>query len=456
LEFTKEDSDFVEIRIVLSAIDEKTAQKELELQAGLTFEEVKTNAYNLWDEKLSKIQVKGEEEDKVMFYTSLYRTLLSPVNVTSYDGMYRDTQGNLQKADSFTYMSSWSLWDTYRTKFPLLSLVDAHQYRDVCRSLVEVYRSGKYDEASEYESTPQARTEHAVIILLDALRKNTGGFDLMSIYEQLEKEAGALPMKSPDNFLESAYDLWALANISKELNMPQKYEYYKSKADSAWKTIWIKKFRDIDDETFDIMHGDGLYEGTLWQYRWAVPFAIDEMAELAGGKRILTGQLDYFFRNDLYNHGNQPDIQAAFMFNHMGRPDLSQKWVNTILTKPMNHRYGTHNHLKKSYFGKAYQPIPRGFIIEMDDDDGTMSAWYVWASMGLYPLVIGEPYYEITNPNFEESSLKLDNGKTFVIRNKAIGSPGSKIVKVLLNGKKITNFRLYHQDILKGGVLEIF
>ncbi len=456
LEFTKEGSDFVEIRIALSGIDEKTVKKELDLQSGLTFEEIKTNAYKLWDEKLSKIQLKGSEENKVMFYTSLYRNFLSPVNVTSYEGTYRDTEGRLQKSEGFTYMSSWSLWDTYRTKFPLMSLVEADRYKDICRSLVEVYRSGKYNWASEYEMTPTARTEHAVIILLDAYRKNIGGFDLKPIYEQMEKEAAALPMKTPDNFLESAYDLWALANISKDLKMPRKYDYYKAKADSAWKTKWIEKFRDINNETFDIMHGEDMYEGTLWQYRWAVPFAIDEMAKLAGSKEKLSGQLDYFFRNNLYNHGNQPDIQAAFMFNHLGRPDLSQKWVNTILTKPMTHCYGTHNKFRTPFVGKAYQPIPRGFIPEMDDDDGTMSAWYVFASMGLYPLVIGEPYYEITNPIFEEVSLKLDNGKTFVIKNKAIGSPENKIIKVLLNGKEITNFRLYHQDIYKGGVLEIF
>ena len=455
LKFTKEGSDYVEIRIALSGIDEKTAIMEWELQSGLIFENIKSNAYNLWDEKLSKIQIKASEDEKVMFYTSLYRTFLSPANVTSYNGIYRDSQGSLQKANGFTYMSSWSLWDTYRTKFPLLSLIDAHQYRDICRSLVELYRSGKYDWASEYEMTPTVRTEHAVIILLDAIRKNIGGFDLKNIYEQLEKEAASLPMSSPDNFMESAYDLWALANISKELKMSQKYAYYKSKSDSVWKTKWIEKFRDIDNETFDVMHGDGLYEGTLWQYRWAAPFAMDEMAELAGGKDILAEQLEYFFRNNLYNHGNQPDIQAAFMFNHLGRPDQSQKWVNTILTKPMTHRYGTHNKFEIPFVDKAYRPVPRGFIPEMDDDDGTMSAWYVWASMGLYPLVIGEPFYEITTPIFEEISLKLDNGKTFVIRNKATGNPGSKINKILLNGKEINNFRLYHQDIFNGGVLEI-
>ena len=457
LEFTKGQDDFVEIRIALSGIDEKTAIKELELQSGLSFETVQSTAHRLWDEKLSKIEVKGASDaDKTMFYTSLYRNFLSPANVTSHDGMYRDSQGKLQKADGFHYMSSWSLWDTYRTKFPLLSLIDAHQYRDVCRSLVELYRSGKYESASEYEMTPSCRTEHAIIILIDALRKNIGGFNLKSIYAQMEKEAASLPMKSPDNFMESAYDLRALAQISKELKMPQKYEYYQSKSDSAWRTKWIEKFKDINDATFDIMHGDGMYEGTLWQYRWAAPFAIDDMATLAGGKDVLAGQLDYFFSHNLYNHGNQPDIQAAFMFNHLGRPDLSQKWVHTILTQPMTHCYGTHEKFKKPFVGKAYQPHPRAFIYEMDDDDGTMSAWYVWAAMGLYPLVIGEPYYEITRPLFEEITLRLDSGKAFLIKNRAMGNPDGKIQKALLNGKEITDFRITHQDIYKGGLLEIF
>jgi len=144
------------------------------------------------------------------------------------------------------------------------------------------------------------------------------------------------------------------------------------------------------------------------------------------------------------------------MFNPIGRPDLSQKWVNTILTQPMTHCYGTHTKFKTPFIGKAYQPFPRAFIPEMDDDDATMSAWYVWASIGLYPLVIGKPFYEITNPLFEEISLKLDNGKTFVIRNKASGNPDSKIQKVLLNGKEIVDFRINHRDICNGGLLEIF
>lgn len=451
LEFVKKNDNFIEIRIALSGIDRITAQKELELQAALTFDWVRNNARKQWSNKLNKIQVEGTKDEKTMFYTSLYRTLLSPVSVTSHDGMYRNSKGELKKADGFTYMSSWSLWDTYRTKFPLMSLLDPQHYQDVCRSLVELYRSGKFDWASDYETTPTVRTEHAIIILLDAYRKGIKGFDLKSIIPQIEEEVANLPLKSPDNYLESAYDIWAVANIFKELKLKNKSGYYALKADSIWRIKWIEKFKDINPETFDIMHGDGLYEGTLWQYRWAIPFAINQTAELVGGKKILAEQLEYFFQNNLYSHGNQPDIHAAFIFNHLDRPDLTQKWVTRILTEPMLHRYGTHEKFETPIFEKTYKPIPRGFIYEMDDDDGTMSAWYVWASMGLYPLVIGEPFYEISLPLFQEVSIELDNGKRFTIKRKTKDT----IKKIYFNKREIKDFRLYHKDILKGGILEL-
>ncbi|MDR3193992.1 MAG: glycoside hydrolase family 92 protein [Tannerella sp.] len=453
MKFVKKDAPFVEVRIALSGIDSATARKECESQAGLTFEAIRTEAAGKWAAKLNRITLRGASEGELkMFYTSFYRTFLSPVNVTSGQGEYRDTKGALRKADGFTYMSSWSLWDTYRTKFPLLSLMDAAAYADICRSLTEVYRSGRDPSASEYESTPTCRNEHSLILLLDAYRKGFRGFDLHSVYGQMEQEAAALPMQSPDQFLESAYDLWALAHISKELKKTEKHAYYKAKSDSVWRSKWIEKFRDIDEATFDVMHGDGLYEGTLWQYRWAIPFAIEEAAELAGGQEKLADELSQFFSRHLYNHGNQPDIHAALLFNRLARPDLAQQWVTAILTESMIHPYGTHNKFPTPFAGKTYRPLPDGFIPEMDDDDATMSAWYVWTAMGLYPLVVGEPYYEIVRPLFDEITLKLDGGKVFTIRNKS----SETVRKITLNGKTIHDFRIRHQDICAGGTLEIF
>ncbi|MBE5033844.1 glycoside hydrolase domain-containing protein [Gallalistipes aquisgranensis] len=455
LRFSKEETPYVEIRIALSPLSEAAALLESAVQEDVSFEQAQRTAYDTWAAKLGKIEVEGDESDLKMFYSSLYRVFLSPSDVTSSRGLYLDSGGRVRQAEGFTYYSGWSLWDTYRTKFPLLSLLEGELYGQFCRSLAELYRSGKDAWATPHESTPTCRTEHAGIILLDALRKGIGGFDLNTCYEQMKKEAETLSMASPDNFLESAYDLWALAGIAGELGHEEDRRKYARMSEETWEEIWKEKFMRIDDSTFDIMHGDGLYEGTLWQYRWAVPFATETLAEIAGGRKTLAKELEYFFSHDLYNHGNQPDIHAAYLFNRFGRPDLTQKWVTRILAGEMTQRYGTHKQFKTPYRGKIYRPEPRGFIPEMDDDDATMSSWYVFSSMGLFPLVVGEPYYEITAPLFRKITLRLDNGRTFVIENRRTPGSAKPIERLTLNGNRIEEWRIGHADILRGGVLVI-
>ena len=441
---------WVEVRIALSAISQDKAVEELHAQSNLTFHKVKSQAYRCWKQKLDKVEVKGGTNHQMkMFYTSLYRWFMNPSQVTSHDGYYRDSQGKIQKAEGFNYYSGWSIWGTYRTRLPLQSLIDRDRYSEFCRSLVALYQSGKKPWSTDHEPTPTVRTEHAMIVLLDAVRKGINGVDLKDIYDQMKRVADSLPMDSPDNHLESAYDYWALSHIARRLWHDHQARYYLDRSRQVWRSIWKEKFRDIDPATFDIMHGDGLYEGTLWQYRWAVPYDIQYMAKLAAGDSLLVRQLSQFFNNDLYNHGNEPDIHAAFIFNRLGRPDLTQKWVNRILTRPMKHRYGTHSQFDEPYVGKAYRPVPEAFIPEMDDDAATMSAWYVWAAMGLYPLVVGEPYYEITEPLFDQVILHLDKGNTFSIKNRVDG----EINYLKINEENRSDFRIRHQQIMEGGRL---
>lgn len=384
-----------------------------------------------------------------MFYTSLYRCFLNPVNATSHDNLYLDSQGEINKADNFVYYSSWSLWDTYRTRFPLLSLIDPFAYSDICKSLVALYQSGKPEWSSNFESSPSVRTEHSILVLLDAFKKGIEGISLEKIYEKMEEEAEGLPMRSPDNHLETAYDLWGMGHIAKELGKDSDAERYFQKASQIWKNVWKKKFKDIKEETFDVMHGEGLYEGTLWQYRWSVPYDINGLALMVGGTENLVAQLKYFFENELYNQGNEPDIHAPFIFGRLNRPDLTNKWVASILKDSMNHRYGTHDHFKNPYTGMAYKAAPRAFIPEMDDDDGTMSAWFVWASIGLYPLVVGEPYYDAFKPLFDEVIINPGNGTLFRIVNNSITGRS----RMFLNDKKVDGVRLSHDDIINGGLL---
>ena len=453
LHFKPSRGQWVELRIALSAISQDKALEELEIQNNLSFQQAKSQAYRRWEKKLNKVEIKGgSDEQKEMFYTSLYRCFQNPGQVTSHDGYYRDSKGDIQKANGFTYYSGWSVWDTYRTRLPLQSLIDRNNYQEFIRSLVELFRSGKQPWSTLHESTPTVRTEHTMIVLLDALRKDIKGFDPETVYDQMKRVADSLPLDSPDNYLESAYDLWALSHIARRLGHDRESQGFMNRSRHLWRSIWKEKFREIDPATFDIMHGDGLYEGTLWQYRWAVPYDIQHLAKLVGGQDTLADQLRTFFNQNFYNQGNEPDIHASFIFNRLGRPDLTQKWVKRILTQPMPHRYGTHSQFDEPFVGKAFRPIPEAFIPEMDDDVATMSAWYVWASMGFYPLVVGEPYYEITEPLFDQVILHLDNGNSFTVKNQVDGP----VKGVELNKRQLKDFRIKHQQIMKGGELIIY
>ncbi|MCG8307740.1 MAG: glycoside hydrolase family 92 protein [Cytophagales bacterium] len=449
LVFAESPSHPVEIRVAISGIDWATAVKEHQAERR-TFEEIKEDAFARWSEQLSKIEVEGDEEHKTIFYRCLYNTFLTPVDVTSLDGRYLAGNGEIKKTDGFKYYSSWSTWDTYRTKFPLMSILEPGIFKDVCRSQVELYKAGK---PNYFWATPTVRNDHSILILADALSKEVKDFDLEACYPELEREAEGLPYGDPGSCMESAYDLHVLAEISKSLGKEDKHRKYMQLSDSIWKTEWEAKFRQIVPETFDTVHGSGLYEGTLWQYRWAVPYDIEGLIEIGGGKDTLANQLEYFFENNLHNHGNQPAIHAPFLFNYFGKPYLAQRWVNTILTKKMVHRYGTHDKFLQPFIGKTYRAEPRGFIPEMDDDDATMSAWYVFAAMGLYPLKVGEPVYELTAPIFEHVRLNLDNGKTFKITCKNFSSENVYIQSATLNGAPYGRARISHRDLLNGGEL---
>lgn len=269
--------------------------------------------------------------------------------------------------------------------------------------------------------------------------------NLSDAYPYIKDEVISQPTKSPDQYLEVAYDYWALGKLACFLDKKEEAYEFLEKSDSLWTNIWKNKFMNIDKKRFDIMHGDGLYEGTLWQYRWAVPYNTDKLIELTGGKERFIEQLSYFFENNLYNHGNQPDLHAAFLFNKADRPDLTQKWVTKILTEPMLHRYGTHDIFKKPFWGKVYSALPEGYIPEMDDDDGTMSAWFVFASIGMFPLTPGSNSYELCEPLFDEVIIDLGNKNNFIIQKKHNWKNNKGFF--YLNGRKLDKTFITHEQL---------
>lgn len=442
----------VEVRIGLSALSSELASWECARWEKMDFEDVKSRTADQWEKQLSAIDVKGgKKDDRVIFYTSLYRTYLSPADVSSPDGAYLGTDGKVYISEDFRYYSNWSLWDTFRTKFPLLVLTEPAKMRDMATSLIHLYATGKKDWSTGFESTPTVRTEHAVILLLDAYRKGITNLDFRKGYAGMKQEMERLPMRSPDQKMESAYDLWAMAKIAEIIGEKADSEQYRQRSVSLFEETWKKEFMNVTP-AFEVMKNNGLYQGTRWQYRWAAPQYIDKMIEWVG-QDSLRLQLTYFFDHHLYNQGNEPDIHVPYLFNRLGAPEKTQQIVRSLMTEPMIHKYGGNSEFKTPYLGKAFKNAPEGYSPEMDEDDGTMSAWYVFGAMGFYPLLVGDEYYDLTSPLFDRVLLWLTNGNVLTIQTEGRKKKDAPIKSIHFNGKKIADYRISHNELIKGGEL---
>lgn len=442
----------VEVRIGLSALSSELASWECARWEKMDFEDVKSRTADQWEKQLSAIDVKGgKKDDRVIFYTSLYRTYLSPADVSSPDGAYLGTDGKVYISEDFRYYSNWSLWDTFRTKFPLLVLTEPAKMRDMATSLIHLYATGKKDWSTGFESTPTVRTEHAVILLLDAYRKGITNLDFRKGYAGMKQEMERLPMRSPDQKMESAYDLWAMARIAEIIGEKADSEQYRQRSVSLFEETWKKEFMNVTP-AFEVMKNNGLYQGTRWQYRWAAPQYIDKMIEWVG-QDSLRSQLTYFFDHHLYNQGNEPDIHVPYLFNRLGAPEKTQQIVRSLMTEPMIHKYGGNSEFKTPYLGKAFKNAPEGYSPEMDEDDGTMSAWYVFGAMGFYPLLVGDEYYDLTSPLFDRVLLRLANGNVLTIQTEGRKKKDAPIKSIHFNGKKIADYRISHNELIKGGEL---
>ncbi len=443
------------VQTAFSSIDSEHADSLRKAEsANDTFLTVKQNAEQLWRDKLNRFALEGGEDYKKLFYTHLYHTYSSPFKVASQGEKYRAPDNAIYTSDVGDHYLSWSIWDTFRTKFPLLTITDPEAMIDITRSLARLYSQGKQAWATETEPYLTVRTEHSGIVLLDAWNKGIAGFNPEDIISLLSEEADALERKSPDQVLEAAYDDWAVAEFANIIGDDDLANKYRQRA-SSYRPLWLEKFK-VMDENSDIMHGDGLYEGTLWQYRWFVPFDTQWLVEQLGGNEGFSTELSTFFAQELYNMGNQPDIQSPFMFNFSSAPWKTQQIVNQILTKPMNHWYGTHEKFETPYFGKAFDTSPKGYIREMDDDDGTMAAWFVFASMGLYPAAPGLPLYSLHTPIFSEVTINHDNGDQFQIVTHDFSEDNIYIQKTVLNDMPLERAWLSHAEIMQSGKLEIW
>lgn len=447
--FLQGDETAVELRVGFSAVDEEHAKNN---SFRLSFEALKNQSQKEWNEKLGSIRAEGDLASQKLFYSLLYRTLQSPYLISEQDGKYKLSNGVSQSKN--LHYNGWAIWDNYRTQLPLLSIIQPKVYQDIATSIASMYSSGKKDYATQSEASNTVRTEHAIVVLLDAYKKGYH-VDFAKIADSLVAEVNRLDFSKPDKALESSYDVWALAQIFEVLKQPAPYQQYLEKA-RAYQTYWNKDFKDIDKNDVDRMQARGLYQGTIWQYRWFVPFDVKGLKELCGGEEAYLAQLKRFYENDYYNHANEPDLQVPLMFNASTSPWLSQQWMHQLAADTVVQYYFNDNSRGiDPFIDRIYKNEPKAYIRTMDDDAGAMSAWYVFTASGFSPACVGHPVYYLNVPLFPTLTYQLAEGRQFKIRTENFAKGNKYISSVKLNGKALNRNWITQDEINKGGELVI-
>ena len=290
--------------------------------------------------------------------------------------------------------------------------------------------------------------------MLDAYRKGYP-VDFAGIADSLKADVDKLDFSHPDKALESSYDTWAFSQILSIMGKTELSNQYKQKA-LAYKEYWNKDFKDLTKNDIDRVSARGLYQGTIWQYRWFVPFDIKGLTELIGGQKEYISQLDRFFDNDYYNHANEPDIQAPYMYNASAQPWKSQALVHKYAVDTVVQYYFNDNSRGIDPFVDViYQNKPDTYVRTMDDDAGAMSAWFVFAATGISPACVGWPVYYLNVPLFKQVQFTWPGGKAFNINVPNYAEGRKYIQSVTLNGRKLNRNWLTHQEIMQGGTLVI-
>lgn len=447
---------------------------------GLDFDSAEARLKEQWNAMLARVNVEGgTDAQRIVFYTAMYHTFLVPRVYNDCDGSYPKFAGgdSLCSAGIGNYYCDFSLWDTYRALHPLYNLLIPDINADMVRSLLSMARQGGWLPIfpcwNSYTSAMIG--DHAVSVIADAVVKGTITLSDEQ-YDDVKKNAtqvpedrrvyldgkgvrglesymhfGYIPLEDSvkESFhkgeqvsrtLEYAYDDFALSQIAKSMGKTEDYQVFLSRS---------RNYRNVYDSALQCVCGrfaNGSFttefsrtermpyitEGTPWQYTWYVPQDVDGLITMMGGSNVFNRNLDEFFASGQYWHGNEPDQQVPFLYDYSGQPGKTQAIVSRILTD-------------------EYADTPGG--LSGNDDAGQISAWYVFASMGLYPVCPSMDEYALTAPSFKKIVIRLPKGKILAIEATGVSSEKAYAGAVHFNGKPVHGWRIRHSELMNGGTL---
>ncbi|NDW08585.1 GH92 family glycosyl hydrolase [Dysgonomonas sp. 520] len=464
-EFETVEGEIVTLKAGISFVDMDGAERNFRAELeGYSFDDIHTNARNAWDKALNKILVKGGSEDeKTIFYTALYHTMIDPRLFSDVDGRYTGADGLAHTAAKYNRRTIFSGWDVFRSQFPLQTIINPTLVNDQINSFINLAEENKtfYYERWEFLNAYSGCMigNPAISVIADAYVKGIRSYDADKAYRYAfntskkygngEKGFSGAPY-SISNTLEYAYSDWCMSVLAHSLDKKDDERYFKKGA-QAYHSIFDKRkgwFRPKkDDGTWEewtenarTQEWYGSIESNPYQQGWFVPHDVEGMVKLMGGQKKTLADLTDFFEkapedllwNQYYNHANEPVHHVPFLFNRLNAPSFTQRWTRHICDK-------------------AYRNEVEGLV--GNEDVGQMSAWYVLAASGIHPLCPGDVRYEITSPVFDEISFNLDSGKTFTIIANENSTENIYIQNMELNGKRYTRYYLNYDDIISGGKL---
>lgn len=480
--FDTEEGEQIEVQMGVSFVSCANARENLESeQPSFCFDRLREEASRKWCEDLSRIKVTGgTEEQKSVFYTALYHTLIHPNVLNDVNGEYplMENGGVGKVEDGHDRYTVFSLWDTYRNLHQLMTLVYPERQIDMVRSMIGMYREWGWMPKWELygRETFTMEGDPSIPVIADTWLKGLRDFDIEAAYEAFIRSAttpGAQNLMRPDidPYIEKGYvplgmyaaDLsgdnsvshaleyyiadYSLSLLAEDLGRTDDaelfrkrslgYRHYYSKEYGTFRPIcadgsFLEPFNPEQGENFEPV--PGFHEGSAWNYTFYVPHDVKGLAKIMGGSRKFIDKLQMVFDKGLYDPANEPDIAYPYLFSYFrGEEWRTQEQVARLLEK-------------------YYTTRPDG--IPGNDDTGTMSAWAVFSMMGFYPDCPGSPHYTFTAPVFDRVEIELDpryyNKENLVIER---SGDGRYIRDIILAGRRGTPYRVSHKDLTEAGTL---
>ena len=474
----------VQIKIALSSVSCENAAMNLKAELDhWNFDAVVKASADQWNEQLQKITVETEDETlKRIFYTAHYHTMITPSTYCDVNGEYRGMDNMIYTSPTKENYTTLSLWDTYRTFQPLMTITNPERVSGIVKSMLSIYRqqnklpiwalhNGETECMPGYSSMP---------IISDAILKGIGGFDYEEAFKAMKasttfEDQYGVPYILKQEFIpadsiiqatsfamEYAVGDWGVAAVAKKLGKTADYAEYAKRA-SYYKHYFDQSINFVRPKLSDgswrtpydparSVHGGSesdFCEGNGWQYTFFVPQDVYGLINLFGGDKPFLERLDQFFVNNdsmgeeasaditgligQYAHGNEPSHHITYMYAYAGQQWKTAEKVRYIMDE-------------------FYKDTPDGII--GNEDCGQMSAWYVLSSMGFYQMNPSDGVFVFGSPRFEKMSVKVRDGKTFTVEAENNTKENIYIQKVFLNGKPYKKTYITYEDIMNGSTLK--